>query len=225
MEAKRLQTVLDNSVSYLRFENGALNTDTLGGLSWSTGGGTPLSAEGKYGGGVYLDTSAFITSPNSLGRSPFTNGWWVNAWVKGFTGAVFSCKQGSYENYVGCNSTTMYMHVQSSTDVGLDFGYTFVGPDGFDFTKYSMLTWATTSTGSKTVKFYINGNLIDTQLTGGYDPGLGEAECRIGSFYIEGKGGTNGYLDDLLLGANYIITDAEVKKLYQARGFPLGAII
>lgn len=224
MEALRLKTVLDHSVSYLRFESGALNTDALGGLTWSTGAGTPTSAIGKFGGGVSFDTSSYITSADALGRAPFVNGWWVNAWVKDWTGAVFSAKAGGYENYCSLNSTNMALHLQTSTDVGKDANTVF--PVGWDPTILNMLTWVAVSAGGTMhLKFYLNGVQFADTTYAGFDPGLCEAQSRIASYYIEGKNGTSGILDDLLLGANTIITDAEIVSLYRARGFPIAAII
>lgn len=225
MEALRIKSITDYSICYLRFENAAINTDTLGGLTWTTGGGTPANADGKYGKGVYLDTSAYISSTGGLSRSPFINGWWVNAWVKSFTGAVFSSKAGSGEHYLALNSTNLGLHLHSTTDVPFDFTYTFVGSDGFDYNKYSMITWVASGGGSKEIRLYVNGNRVSTQSLGGYDPGVSEAPSRIGAYYIEGKNGTSGYIDDLLMGANTLITDADIKKLYQARGFPMGALL
>jgi len=224
MEALRSSLILSHSVSYLRFENGAINTDSIGGMTFSTGGGTPANTTGKFGKGVTFGATDYITSINALSRAPFVNGWWMNVWVRNWNGAVFSSKAGSYENYVGLNGANIFSHVQTTTDIGKDGG---VGlPAGFDATKYNMMTWiAMSSAGLMHLKYYVNAVQLADQTFAGVDPGLCEAQSRIGYFYTEGKNGTVGDLDDLLMGANTIITDTEIKQLYQSRGFPIAALL
>lgn len=215
MQAVSLSSILARSISYLRFEAGALNTDALTGLTW-TDGGTPASTPGKYGGGLILDGTNYLTSVDALGRAPFTNGWWMNAWIKNWSGPIFSSDAGSYENFIGANGSDLFMHMQSTTDSGRDGSAPL--PIGFNPNVFNMVTFIAVSlSGSTHMKFYVNAIQIGDVVHAGVDPGLCEAGSKIGRYHVEGTNAT-GKIDDLLMGANDIITEEEIKKLYLDAG-------
>ena len=144
--------------AYYRFESGALGTDYLGNIPLTTGGGTPIETTGKYGGGIHFDGGTYLVSGgNSVSGPPFINGWWAAGWFKNFQGPVFSSKAGSYENYVGFNNTSIFAHVQSTTNVGFDANLTIPPGVNFDPTRYNHLAWVA---AFHLVSFYLNGVLL-----------------------------------------------------------------
>lgn len=210
-----------NAFANYRFSSGFLTTDSKGGHTLSIGAGTPIATTGKYGGGISLDTSSYYQRATA-----FTAGgsWSFNAWVRNWLGSIFSCKSGSSEVYFQISGTTLNL-TSVSTD-GSSVSVSIGLPAGFNAAIYNMVTVVAHLSGADTVYYiYCNGTEIyNTGTTyNGKFPGAMESPYLIGSYYIEGKNGTLGDVDDIFMYTD-AFTASEVRSLYVNRGFPIVAL-
>lgn len=199
---------------YYRFNSGALTTDSKGSLTL-TSNGSPTDVAGKFGNGVYLDTSAYFSRSTALTANG--DSWSINMWVKDHvTGAFFSANSGGYECYVGNNLTDLYSSICWSDSTQDGYSGTI---SGFDATDWNMVTITTEQSGGNViVKGYVNTEIIFNQTkVGKTNSGL-FSPFYFSYYHVEGKNTSAGKIDDFMFFKNKVLTTTEIEQLYNETG-------
>lgn len=202
-----------NLVSYYRFNNGALTTDSKGSNTLTNNG--PATQASDIFGTCANFGSAGNTNYFSVSASIFSSGssWTITFWVKNSAACTISSLSSGYEHYVGVSSSAASFHTEN-TDGSHD---DFAPGTGIDTNLHYVAFVCNTSGGNYTKYVYQDAVLVNSKLISGKTVQTWQSPLIIGKTYVEPNYST-GKIDDVAFFSR-ALSLTEIQSLYKKSFF------